>query len=123
MPNLQRFTMHHTFSISIFTEKLYLNIPKITNFGSHLFNSLDESIELNFNVNLNSQSALAVGFYAKGNWTISSTILASAIFVTSPNLNFTGSMTVGRDDVPLSEFDIRYWDLWQNTTGKDSGLH
>ena len=20
-------------------------------------------------------------------------------------------------------FDLRYWDLWQNTTGKDSGLH
>ena len=78
MPNLQRFTKHHTFSISIFTEKLYLNIPKITDFGTHLFNQLDESIELNFNVNLNSQSALAVGVYAKGNWTISSTILASA---------------------------------------------
>ena len=135
VPNLQRFTMHHTFSISIFTEKIYLNIPKITDFGSYLFNSLSESIELNFNVNLNSQSALAVGANVKGNWTISSTILASAskikdllyenraIFVTSPNLNFIGSMTVGRDNVPLSEFDIRYWDLWQNTTGKDSGLH
>ena len=131
VPNLQRFTKHHTFSISIFTEKLYLNIPKITDFGTHLFNQLDESIELNFNVNLNSQSALAVGVYAKGNWTISSTILASAsklrdllyenrlISVTEPNLNFTGTMTVGRDDVPLSEFDIRYWDIWQNNAGSD----
>ena len=131
VPNLQRFKKHHAFSISIFTEKLYLNIPKLTDFGSHLFNQLDESIELIFNVKLNSQSALAVGVYAKGNWTISSTMLASAskikdllyenrvISVTQPNLNFTGSMTVGRDNVPLSEFDIRYWDLWQNESGSD----
>ena len=131
VPNLQRFTKHHTFSISIFTEKLYLNIPKITDFGLNLFNQLDESIELNFNVNLNSQSALLVGVYAKGNWTISSTILASAskikdllyenrhLSVTKPNTNFTGSMTVGRDDVSLEEFDIRYWDLWQNESGSD----
>ena len=131
VPNLQRFTIHHTFSISIFTEKLYLNIPKITDFGSYLFNALSESIELNFNVNLNSQSALAVGVYAKGNWTISSTNLASAskirdflytnrvVSVTQPNTNFTGSMKVGRDDVSIEEFDLRYWDLWQNNSGSD----
>ena len=131
VPNLQRFTIHHTFSISIFTEKIYLNIPKITDFGSYLFNSLSESIELNFNVNLNSQSALAVGDNVKGNWTISSTILASAskirdflyenraIFVTQPDWSFNGSMTVGRDDVSIEEFDIRYWDIWQNESGSD----
>ena len=131
VPNLLMFGYHHTFSISLYTEKLYLNIPKLTDFSSQLFNSLDESIELNFNVNLNSQSALLVGSYAKGNWTISSTILASAskikdllyenraIFVTESTANFIGSMTVGRNNVPLSEFDLRYWDLWQNESGSD----
>ena len=41
------------------------------------------------------------------------------ISVAAPNLNFVGTMTVGRDDVPLSEFDIRYWDIWQNESGSD----
>ena len=108
-----------------------MNIPKITDFGSFLFNSLDESIELNFNVNLNSQSVRAVGANVKSNWTISSTMLTSAskirdllyenrlISVTEPNTNFVGTMTVGRDDVPLSEFDIRYWSKEQNSSGSD----
>ena len=33
------------------------------------------------------------------------------------------TLVKGSNDISIEEFDLRYWDIWQNTTGKDSGLH
>ena len=133
VPNLLMFGYHHTFSISLYTEKLYLNIPKIQDFSNCLFNSLNETLEIIFNLIFTNQPMTNVGINAEGNYTISTTSLSNTNLVYSALFNnrcvppdmyfFRGQMFLGRSNVPLSEFDIRYWDLWQNTTGKDSGLH
>ena len=134
LPNLISFDRSHKFSISINTKKIYLNVPNLQSFGTYLFDGLLDDVEIIFNLNNFVDDGQKLGYFANGNYIISTTndeeftkaetnYMWEIRSIATDNSNFNGTISVGRSNVPLSEFDIRYWDLWQNTTGKDSGLH
>ena len=135
MPNVIEFMRGNTLFLSTKQTKGYFNIPKVTNFGDYFLDHLQNpNIELIFNISTQNLNIYECFWYSPTNISISSTSINDATVlrnlfyskratIGNSLQDYRGVLSVGRDDVPLSEFDIRYCDLWQNTTGKDSGLH
>ena len=88
------------------TENLYLNLGNFNNMGQNKNNFA----AWNGNVNVYSLKSSA------------ETTRLINLFNSNKAPGCTATF-INAGTCSLSEFDIRYWDLWQNTTGKDSGLH
>ena len=131
LPNLKSIGYHMSLSISSFINTIYFNFPKLESIGNGLFN-YDKTIN---NIKINATNDFLVGSSAFANWNdrivnfygTNEELLNSLIEQLNTNIDqsiYNNNITLENKGLcNLSEFDIRYWDLWQNTTGKDSGLH
>ena len=131
MPNAIEILRGNTLFLSTKQTKGYFNIPKVDNFGSYFLDHLQNpNVELVFNISTQNLSIYECFWYSPTNISISSTSINDATVLrnlfyshraTSGNSmqDYRGVLSVGRDNVSLSEFDLRYWDLWQNSSGSD----
>ena len=126
LPNVM--TIQTGFNLSLYEEidNIYLNIPRailINNFnldGPHKV----ETINLNYDRNLLKMEASSFS-----NWPLQNTIINCTNignideilnkYESSKNENALVTFVKGTGSLDLSEFEIRYWDLWQNESGSD----
>ena len=126
LPNV--ITIQTGFNLSLYEgiDNIYLNIPRailINNFnldGPHKV----ETINLNYDRNLLKMEAPSFS-----NWPLQITIINCTNignideilnkYESSKNENALVTFVKGTGSLDLSEFDIRYWDIWQNESGTD----
>ena len=124
-----------TFNLQLSTNmyNIYFNIPKCNSIGNYLFNQH----RIVNNLYFNALDSLTFGIDNCGSFTdytmtINSTLnnVSSLVQKLRSSINNTGnypSLVKFKEGKVVTDiaktFDLRYWDLWQNTTGKDSGLH
>ena len=126
VPNATVIKNNFNLNLAYYINSVYFNIPKVVEIWSAFLYRDKEIKNLYFNA-----EKLTIGrgqyFYEwhKQNTNVLATVSSVNVFnilktYKDPmsNVNLINAGTCS-----LEEFDIRYWDLWQNTTGKDSGLH
>ena len=133
LPNTLYIKVNFNLQLSTNMYNIYLNIPKCNSIGNYLF--FQHRIVNNLYFNASDSLTFGIdcwGFFTDYTMTINSTLnnVSSLVQKLRNSINNTGTIhslvkfTEGKVVTDIAKtFDIRYWDLWQNTTGKDSGLH
>ena len=126
VPNATVIKNNLNLNLAYYINSVYFNIPKVVEIWRYFLYRDKEIKNLYFNA-----EKLTIGrgqyFYQwhKQNTNVLATVSSVNVFnilktykdpISNVNLINAGTCS-------LEEFDLRYWDIWQNTTGKDSGLH
>ena len=133
LPNILLIGVNFNLQLSTNMYNIYLNIPKCNSIGNYLF----FQHRIVNNLYFNALDSLTFGIDCCGSFTdytmtINSTLnnVSSLVQKLRNSINNTGnypSLVKFKEGKVVTDiaktFDLRYWDLWQNTTGKDSGLH
>ena len=133
LPNILLIGVNFNLQLSTNMYNIYLNIPKCNSIGTYLFHQH----RIVNNLYFNAPDSLTFGIDCFGSFTnytmtINSTLnnVSSLVQKLRNSINNTGnypSLVKFKEGKVVTDiaktFDLRYWDLWQNTTGKDSGLH
>ena len=126
------------FALDFFSDltNLYINGPKVDSTGS-AFLYLKRNLQ---NIRLNTPNFVTVGRDAFGYWNNEIPLNIYTVQGEAESIRIMEMFDIAKDNIgqhegsnatfaakseaiSIEDFDIRYWDIWQNTTGKDSGLH
>ena len=126
VPNATIIKNNFNLNLAYYVNSVYFNIPKVVEIWSAFLYRDKEIKNLYFNAEKLTTGQLGYfNEWHQQNTNVLATASSVDVFnilntykglVSNVNLKNAGTCT-------YSDFDIRYWDLWQNTTGKDSGLH
>ena len=115
------------FNFSKNIDNLFINIPKLQRIGSSLL-AHNNGLK---NLYLNCGQLMSVGSWLLAD--CSGQIILHALNNVQLDQIYNSFLEYKSPDslvdlqkgtaCNFTDFDVRYWDLWQNTTGKDSGLH
>ena len=125
-PNVVQIDNGMDLNISLYINNIYFNFPKVKTIGTLLsWNRYTKTLNFNYSSNL----LESVGLNSFVFWDYQETIINTTFngnvvelfgkLKTSQSAESYVVLKCGVNDLPLSEFDIRYWDIWQNSSGSD----